>query len=79
MALADRCGFGIVEARYVNSVGAVAWWLMARQLRQVPTQRWSTIAYDRGVVPWLRRLEARREPGLGQSVLLVAEKPAAPA
>ncbi len=79
VALADRCGFGIVEARYVNSVGAVAWWLMARQLRQVPTQRWSTIAYDRGVVPWLRRLEARREPGLGQSVLLVAEKPAAPA
>ncbi|MCL4293810.1 MAG: glycosyltransferase [Acidimicrobiia bacterium] len=76
ISLADRCGYRIVEARYVNSVGAVAWWLMARQLRQVPTRRWSTVAYDRGVVPWLRRMEARREPGLGQSVLLVAEKPA---
>jgi len=76
ISLADRCGFGIVEARYVNSVGAVAWWLMARQLRQVPTRRWSTRLYDRAVVPWLRQLESRREPTWGQSVLLVAEKPA---
>jgi hypothetical protein len=31
-------------------------------------------AYDRGVVPWLRRLEARRSPPFGQSLFLVARR-----
>ena len=37
----DRAGFDIIDARYVNTVGALAWWVLARQLGQVPTQRWS--------------------------------------
>ena len=40
-------GLEIVDARYVNTVGAIAWWLFARQLGQVPTQRWSVKLYDR--------------------------------
>ena len=35
----DRAGLEIVDARYVNTVGALAWWLFARQLGQVPAQR----------------------------------------
>ncbi|MGZ8735514.1 MAG: glycosyltransferase [Acidimicrobiia bacterium] len=75
VTVADRAGLQLVEARYVNSVGAFAWWLFARRLRQMPTQGWSVKLYDRAVVPVLRRVETRRAPDFGQSVLLVAENP----
>jgi len=71
----DKAGFRLVDARYVNSVGAVAWWLFARRLRQIPTQRWSVRLFDRLVVPTLSKVEARRPPKWGQSVLCVAERP----
>jgi hypothetical protein len=58
----------------VNSIGAIAWWLYARQLRRTPTERANVALYDRVVVPRLRRFEARREPRFGQSVLLVARR-----
>jgi 2-polyprenyl-3-methyl-5-hydroxy-6-metoxy-1,4-benzoquinol methylase len=72
--VADRAGLEIVTARYVNSIGAIAWWLYARQLRRTPTERANVALYDRVVVPRLRRLEARHEPRFGQSVLLVARR-----
>ncbi|MGZ8766559.1 MAG: class I SAM-dependent methyltransferase [Acidimicrobiia bacterium] len=75
VTVADRAGLQLVEARYVNSVGAFAWWLFARRLRQMPTQGWSVKLYDRTVVPVLRRVETRRSPKVGQSVLLVGENP----
>jgi 2-polyprenyl-3-methyl-5-hydroxy-6-metoxy-1,4-benzoquinol methylase len=67
----DRAGFAIVDARYINTVGALAWWLFARQLGQVPAQSWSVAIYDRLVVPVLRRAEATRSPRFGQSLLVV--------
>jgi glycosyltransferase involved in cell wall biosynthesis len=73
--VAHRAGLEIVGARYVNSVGALAWWVYARQLRRTPTQRTNVALYDRLVVPTLRRIEERREPRFGQSVLLVARRP----
>jgi 2-polyprenyl-3-methyl-5-hydroxy-6-metoxy-1,4-benzoquinol methylase len=75
VTVADRAGLELVDARYVNSVGAFAWWLFARRLRQTPTQGWSVKLYDRAVVPTLRRFEARRIPTFGQSVLLVGQNP----
>jgi 2-polyprenyl-3-methyl-5-hydroxy-6-metoxy-1,4-benzoquinol methylase len=69
----DAAGLGVVEARYVNTVGAVAWWTFARQLGQVPTQRWSVRLFDR-VVPTLRRIEAKHPPRVGQSLFCVAER-----
>ena len=59
----------IVDARYINTVGALAWWLFVRQLGQVPTQPWSIAFYDRVVVPVLRRAETKRSPRFGQSLL----------
>ena len=53
------------SARYVNSIGALAWWLYARQLRRTPTERRSVALYDRIAVPRIRRLEERRAPGSG--------------
>jgi 2-polyprenyl-3-methyl-5-hydroxy-6-metoxy-1,4-benzoquinol methylase len=65
----DRAGFRIIDARYINTVGALAWWLFVRQLGQVPAQSWSIAFYDRVVVPVLRRAEHKRSPRFGQSLL----------
>jgi glycosyltransferase involved in cell wall biosynthesis len=71
----DRAGFEVIDARYVNTVGAVAWWLFSRQLGQVPTQRWSVKLYDRVGVPIIRQLEAGRAPRFGQSLLCIGARP----
>jgi 2-polyprenyl-3-methyl-5-hydroxy-6-metoxy-1,4-benzoquinol methylase len=71
----DRAGLGVVDARYVNTVGALAWWLFSRQLGQVPTQRWSVRLYDKVAVPVIRNLEADRSPRFGQSLLCIGERP----
>jgi glycosyltransferase involved in cell wall biosynthesis len=71
----DRADLRIVEAHYVNSVGAVAWWTFARQLGQVPTQSWSVRLFDR-LVPTLRRIETEHPPRFGQSLFCVAERSA---
>jgi SAM-dependent methyltransferase len=71
----DRAGLGVIEARYVNTVGALAWWLFSRQLGQVPTQGWSVKLYDRLAVPVISRLEEGRAPRFGQSLLCIGERP----
>jgi SAM-dependent methyltransferase len=70
----DRAGLAVRDVRYVNTVGAVSWWLFARQLGQVPTQRWSVQLYDRVAVPFIRSFEAGREPRFGQSLLCIGER-----
>ncbi len=70
----DQAGLAIIDARYVNTVGALAWWLFARQLGQVPTQRWSVKLYDRVAVPVIRSLEDDRRPRFGQSLLCIGER-----
>ncbi|MGI8776770.1 MAG: glycosyltransferase [Acidimicrobiales bacterium] len=74
-AAVTEAGFEVLDARYVNSVGAVAWWVIARQLGRVPTKRWSALTYDKAVVPVLRKVESRWTPPFGQSVLCVARRP----
>ena len=75
LASAYRAGMDVIEARYVNSLGALAWWLMAAKLERVPTRGWSVQFYDRMLVPWLRKLEGMKAPPIGQSLLLVAKPP----
>ena len=74
--VADRAGFEIVEARYSSSLGAILWWVYSRQLRLTPTKPGNVHLYDRLLVPTLRRLETARPPRFGQSVFLVARRPA---
>jgi SAM-dependent methyltransferase len=71
----DDAGLEVVDLRYVNTVGALAWWLFSRQLGQVPTQGWSVSVYDRVAVPVVRRLEAGRQPRFGQSLLCIGARP----
>jgi len=69
-----RCGFSVIESRYVNSVGALAWWLVARQLGRIPTTSSLTAAYDKVFVPLVSRLERNLHPPFGQSVFVVGKK-----
>jgi 2-polyprenyl-3-methyl-5-hydroxy-6-metoxy-1,4-benzoquinol methylase len=74
-AVVGEAGFEIDTLHYVNSVGAFAWWLLARKLKQVPTQGGLVRVYDRAFVPLLRRWEERRTPPFGQSLFCVARRP----
>lgn len=83
-----RAGLEPVQLRYVNAAGGIMWWVFARRLGAVPTQRWTVRLFDRVAMPVVRQLESRWSPPLGQSLLCVArarrevgdeEEPAAPA
>jgi len=68
-------GLQVIEARYVNQLGALAWWLLAKKLKQVPTEAGKVRLYDRVVVPRLRRFEERYRTEFGQSLFLAAIVP----
>jgi len=69
-------GYEVLDVRYVNVVGAVAWLVLARFLRRTPTNGTPVKVFDRYFVPVLKRLERRWRPPFGQSVLAVAVRPA---
>jgi len=73
--LADA-GYEVLDIRYVNAVGAVAWLVLARWLRRTPTHGTTVKVFDRYFVPALERLERRWHPPFGQSVLAIASRPA---
>jgi len=73
-ALLDQAGLEVAEARYVNPVGGVAWWLLAKQLGRDPVSGANVKLFDRVAVPVLRRL-GRVDIGFGQSVLCVGRRP----
>ncbi len=60
---------------HVNCLGLLGWYVAVKALRGRPKAGPLLTVYDRGVVPWLRRLEARRPPPFGQSLLAVARRP----
>jgi SAM-dependent methyltransferase len=69
-----NAGLESTDIRYVNTVGAIAWWLVACRLGQIPTQTGRVQLFDRAVVPLLRRLESGWRPPFGQSVFCVATR-----
>jgi SAM-dependent methyltransferase len=70
-----RVGYDVTEIRYLNSVGALAWLVVARLMRRAPTGGASVKIYDSYFVPVLKRLEGRRGVPFGQSVFAVATWP----
>jgi len=70
-----RAGYQVAEIRYVNSVGALAWLVVARLMHRAPTGGRSVKIYDSCFVPVLKRLEGRRGAPFGQSVFAVATWP----
>jgi SAM-dependent methyltransferase len=67
-------GFTVDEIRYVNALGALAWWLVAKKLRRTPTGKLGVRIYDRVFVPIVRRVEERWRPPVGQSILAIASR-----
>lgn len=69
-------GFEIETLHYLNFVGVVAWFAAGRVFRRTTLGRPQVRFYDRWVIPWLRRIESRIHPPVGQSLLAIARKPA---
>ena len=74
-----RAGYVGPELRYHNTVGALAWLIVARLLRRDPTGGAPVKVYDSLFVPVLKRLEGTWGAPFGQSVFAVASWPGRPA
>ena len=72
---AEDAGLRVEVLHHVNAVGLLGWYVAVKALRGRPRAGLLLTAYDRGVVPWLRRVEARTPPPFGQSLFLVARRP----
>lgn len=66
----------IEELRYINPVGLISWIVLCKLLRQRPKNGPLLRAYDRRIIPVLRKAERGRKPPFGQSVFAVARKAA---
>lgn len=69
-----RAGYEVTEIRYVNSVGALGWLMLARLMHGNPTHEGQIKFFDSYCVPVLRRLESRWGAPFGQSVFAVAAR-----
>ena len=71
---AESAGLRVEVLHHVNCIGLLGWYVAVKALKGRPKAGLLLTVYDRGVVPWLRRLEARVRPPVGQSLFLVARK-----
>jgi len=71
----ERAGLRPLEAKPVNLLGGVAWWLTVRRGGVGKQKPRLVRIYDRFVVPTTRFVERRVTPPFGQSVLGVASVP----
>ncbi len=67
-------GFRLRVLRYFNFVGVLPWFVTGRILRRRTLRAGDVALYDRLVIPWISRLEARWAPPWGQSLIAVAER-----
>ena len=74
-AVAEAAGLQVEVLHHVNWIGLIAWYVHVKAMRTPPRAGLSLTVFDRWVVPWMRRLEARVPPPFGQSLFLVARKP----
>lgn len=74
IALFHEAGFRVISCEYWNLPGFFGWWYTGRILKKRALPRTSAIAFDRYVVPLLRRIEPWLWRPFGQSLLIVAKK-----
>lgn len=72
--LVSSAGFCILRLRFFNIIGVFTWFLMGKVLRWQTWGASPVIAYDRIIIPLLRRFESLVPPPFGQSLLLAAVK-----
>jgi SAM-dependent methyltransferase len=73
-AVMVAAGLEVEVLHHVNCVGLLGWYVGVKLLRGRPRAGLLLALFDRGVVPWLRRLEGRGSPPFGQSLLVVARR-----
>jgi len=69
-------GFDVQRIFYQNSFGRLGWWLNACVLRRTHMPGGQSRLFDI-FVPFIRRIEKRREPARGLSLIAIGEKRAA--
>lgn len=67
-------GFEMVECRYYNAPGLLAWYVGMRLLHLTPKAGPALSLWDSQVIPRVRRWESRRTVPFGQSVFAVGRK-----
>jgi len=72
--LLEARGYRVVDARYVNSVAALGWFIYCRLLRQKSSDQITVSACDRVIIPLVRSIERRFPPPFGLSLLMVGER-----
>lgn len=65
-------GFRLLEDRWFDCAGILPWWFAYRVLGRSVTPG-AVGAYDRWIVPVIRRVESLVRPPLGKNLLMVAE------
>jgi hypothetical protein len=71
-AAMTTAGLRVEQARYVNSVGLISWFLLMRCARMIPRDGPALRCYDATVIRAVARIERHLRPPFGQSVLAVA-------
>ncbi len=71
----SRAGLEVLDIRYVNPIGALGWFVIARLLRRDPVGGGPAKFFDRYLVPVLRAVERRVRPPFGQSIFVAAIRP----
>jgi cyclopropane fatty-acyl-phospholipid synthase-like methyltransferase len=70
----ERAGFQDIQLRRMNALGVLSWWLAGRVLRRRTLAPGSVRAYDRWLIPLVRRIESNWEPPFGQNLLAIATR-----
>ncbi len=73
-AVFQHAGLDVVDIRYVNAPGWLAWLVLVKLLRLSPTSGGASGVYDRFAVPVIRRVEARWRVPFGQSILCIGRR-----
>ena len=68
----EAAGLDLVDLRYVNMPGLASWYVGVRLLRMTVSDSVVVRLWDRTITPLARRLESKRRPPFGQSLLAVA-------
>ncbi len=74
-AVVEKAGLRVTALRYFNFIGLWGWWWNARVAKAATQNDGQIHLFDNYIVPWQSRLESILPPPLGQSVLVVAQKP----
>jgi Methyltransferase domain len=72
--LMKDAGFDVVKVKYLDFSGMIPWYIAFVLLRRVITSG-NVSAYDKWIVPAIRRIERIIKPPIGKNLLLVGKKP----